>query len=223
MSDVKSKKHKKAWPTKAVMQQIYDRNLWGGNSSSFYSGLGSHDPEIVLPYLKVVISFLNTFERPLTVCDLGCGDFNVGKELVKYTKNYVGIDIVPELIARNQEKFKADNLEFRCLDIAKDDLPIADCAILRQVLQHLSNAEIKNIVSKLSCFKYVILTEHIPKGDFIPNSDILSGQGIRLKKKSGVNILEPPFNFKLKNAEQLLSVTSKEFKGAIVTTMYTVF
>ena len=217
------KKQKKPWPTKAVMQQIYDRNLWGGNSSSFYSGFGSHDPEILLPYLKVVTSFLTSFERPLSVCDLGCGDFNVGKELVKYTQNYIAVDIVPELIAYNKENFKADNLEFRCLDIANDDLPIADCAILRQVLQHLSNAEIKNIVNKLTRFKYVILTEHLPEGDFTPNGNVISGQGIRLKKQSGVNILKPPFNFKVKNAEQLLSVTSKEFKGTIVTTLYTLF
>ena len=119
MEEGKSKKHKNAWPTKAAMEQIYDLNLWGGNSSSFYSGFGSHDPKLVLPYLEVVTSFLRAFEHPLTVCDLGCGDFNVGKELVKHTQNYIAVDIVPELIAHNQENFKADNLEFKCLNISK--------------------------------------------------------------------------------------------------------
>jgi len=65
-------------------------------------------------------------------------------------------------------------------------LPKADCVILRQVLQHLSNEEIKNILAKLYNYKYLILTEHLPLRDFIPNEDIISGQGIRIKHNSGV-------------------------------------
>ena len=86
------------------------------------------------------------------VCDLGCGDFNIGKQLVKHTKKYVAVDIVTALIAYNTEKYKEENLEFLCLDIAVDDLPAGDCALLRQVLQHLSNAEVQAIVRKLTDF-----------------------------------------------------------------------
>ena len=218
-----SKKIKSPWPTKAAMEQVYNMNLWGGNTSHFYSGTGSHDPEIVNPYIKVLTAFLTTFETPLVVCDLGCGDFNVGKALVKHTKQYVGVDIVPDLITRNVEKFKEQNLEFHCLDIAVDDLPIGDCALVRQVLQHLSNAEIQQTLSKLTAFKYVIITEHIPEGHFTPNEDILSGQGTRLKKQSGVNLLAPPFNFKIKEEKQLVSVVLDNDRGVIVTTLYTVF
>ena len=138
-----------------------------------------------------------------------------------FTKKYVGVDIVKELIGHNKEIFKQDNLEFQCLDIAVDALPSADCAIVRQVLQHVSNAEIQCIVKKLQAYQYVILTEHLPKGEFIPNKDIISGQGIRLKKQSGVEILAPPFNFKVKEYKQLLSLPVK--KGRIVTTLYQVF
>ena len=215
-----NKKIKKPWPTKDAMAQIYEKNLWGGNRSEFYSGLGSHHPETVNPYLDVVSAFLRDFETPPVVCDLGCGDFNVGKELVKYSKKYIAIDIVPDLIAHNKKEFKAENLEFHALDIATDDLPTGDCAILRQVLQHLSNAEIKRVVEKLYDFKYVILTEHLPEGDFEPNKDIISGQGIRLKKQSGVKLSAPPFNFKVKEEKQLLSVPSPGFEGVLVTTLY---
>ncbi|MGB7842312.1 MAG: class I SAM-dependent methyltransferase, partial [Salinimicrobium sp.] len=159
-------------------------------------------------------------ETPPVVCDLGCGDFNVGKELVKYSKRYIAIDIVPELIEHNKKEFKKDNLEFRALDIAKDKLPSGDIVILRQVLQHLSNAEIKRVVEKLYDYNYVILTEHLPEGDFEPNKDIISGQGIRLKKQSGVSLSVSPFNFKVKEEKQLLSVPSPGFKGVLVTTLY---
>lgn len=204
------------------MAQIYENNLWGGKKSEFYSGLGSHYPETVNPYIAVVSGFMKDLESPPVVCDLGCGDFNVGKELVKYCKKYIAVDIVPELVVHNKKTFKADNLEFHALDIATDDLPSGDCAILRQVLQHLSNAEIKKMVEKLYDFKYVILTEHLPEGDFEPNKDIISGQGIRLKKQSGVDLSASPFNFKAKEEKQLLSVPAPGFKGVLVTTLYTV-
>lgn len=219
----KTKSIKKPWPTKEAMEQVYEMKLWGSGESDFYSGMGSHRPEIVKPYLEVLISFFTSFKSPLVVSDLGCGDFNIGRELVKYTKKYVAVDIVTDLIAHNEEKFKEENLEFHCLDIAEDDLPSGDCAILRQVLQHLSNAEVHCILTKLTDFKYVILTEHLPEGDFAPNKDIISGQGIRLKKQSGLNILAPPFNFKVKAEKQLLTVTLNDHKGVIVPSLYKIF
>ena len=214
---------KKPWPTKDAMEQVYKMKLWGNNQTEFYSGDGSHNPELINPYITAVISFLKSFKSPITVCDLGCGDFNVGKQLVKYTKKYLAVDIVSDLISYNKENFKGDNLEFQCLDIANDDLPTADCVILRQVLQHLSNAEVEKVVEKLSDFKYVILTEHIPKGDFIPNKDIISGQGIRLKKQSGLDLKSPPFNLKVKQEKQLTAIELEEYKGIIVTTLYNFF
>jgi SAM-dependent methyltransferase len=214
---------KKSWPTKDAMEQVYKMNLWGSDTSHFYSGEGSHNPSHVDPYIGTVASFLGSFRNPLVVCDLGCGDFNVGKKLVAYTKKFIAVDIVTELIAYNTETFKEDNLEFYCLDIAKNDLPSGDCAILRQVLQHLSNAEIQSILTKLTNFKYVIITEHLPEGNFIPNKDIISGQGIRLKKQSGVNVLAAPFNFKVKQKKQLVSISLNDSKGVVVTTLYEVF
>ncbi len=220
MKGREGEKIKKPWSTKDAMEQVYELKLWGDNTADFYSGIGSHSPEIVAPYLEAVTSFLTSFKKLITVCDLGCGDFNIGKELVKHTKKYIAVDIVTDLIAHNKEKFKDENLEFHCLDISKDNLPVADCALVRQVLQHLSNVEVQNIVSKLANFKYIILTEHLPEGCFEPNKDIISGQGIRLKKQSGIHLLAPPFNFKVKEKKQLVSIKLKNTKGVIVTTLY---
>jgi hypothetical protein len=212
---------KKPWPTKAVMQQIYDQKLWGGKNFDFYSGEGSHNPKIVKPYLEAVIAFLKSQDHKLTICDLGCGDFNIGKHLVPYCKKYIAIDIVENLIERNKRLFRASNLEFQCLNIVEDELPKADCIILRQVLQHLSNSEIKAIVQKLSAYKYVILTEHLPMGNFDANVDIISSQGIRLKKNSGVDVLVTPFNLKVSSEQIMSEVVLDHGKGRIVTVIYT--
>ena len=213
-------KVKQPWPTKATMSQIYDKNLWGGNPSEFYSGEGSHDPVLVTPYIDVVSNFLQSFEKPLTVCDLGCGDFNVGKELVEFAAHYHAVDIVPALIERKKTLFKNENLSFHCLDVAVDELPAGDCALVRQVLQHLSNQEVKQILEKLSHYRYVIITEHIPIGDFEPNKDKISGQGIRLKQNSGIDVLATPFHWKVKEAREILSLELDNGKGRIVTNLY---
>jgi hypothetical protein len=57
---------KKTWPTKDAMAQIYENNLWGGDKSEYYSGLGSHNLEVVNPYLAVVAAFLKDFGRLCT-------------------------------------------------------------------------------------------------------------------------------------------------------------
>lgn len=213
-------KSKKPWPTKAVMEQIYEANLWGKNGDDFYSGEGSHHPKIVVPYVKALSSFLTSFKSPITICDLGCGDFNIGSQLLPFSKEYFAVDIVPELIEHLKKQYPQKELSFFCLDITKDELPKADCVIIRQVLQHLSNKEIKEIVSKLYDYKYVILTEHLPIGKFEANKDIISGQGIRLKKKSGLDITKSPFNFKFKKTVVLNNFDLENNKGKIVTTLF---
>ncbi|TQI69996.1 methyltransferase family protein [Gramella sp. Hel_I_59] len=213
-------KSKKPWPTKEAMEQVYAMNLWGKGESAFYSGNGSHNEVLVQPYIEVVRNFLKAHHNKLSVCDLGCGDFNIGMQLLEYAKHYIAVDIVPALINYNKTHFKFDQLEFRCLNIAADELPKGDVVILRQVLQHLSNPEVQSVLNKIKAFKYLILTEHQPASDFIPNKDIISGQGIRLKKNSGLEITKLPFNFKFKTREELLSIPDPDGKGVIKTILY---
>jgi len=212
---------KKPWPTQAVMEQIYSKHLWGGESKDFYSGEGSHLANIIRPYIEAVTKFLKTHNSTLSVCDLGCGDFNVGKELVPFCSNYHGIDIVSDLILRNKDLFKAKHLEFHCLDISKDDLPAADCAILRQVLQHLSNEEIMLILKKLRYYRYIILTEHLPTGDFVPNKNQIANLGNRLKQQSGVNVEVEPFDFQFLKKEVLCDISV--VNGRITTFLYRIY
>ena len=73
---------KEPWPTKEAMEQVYEMKLWGASSEAFYSGVGSHQRDIIKPYIETVNTFLKGFKKPIEVCDLGCGDFNIGKELL---------------------------------------------------------------------------------------------------------------------------------------------
>ncbi len=205
---------------KEVMNTIYKEKRWGGKKHDFYSGIGSHASDIVNPYISTITDFLKTFEERLSIVDLGCGDFNVGKQLVGHASHYVGVDIVAELIARNEASYVKDNLEFRCLNIVDDPLPEGDCVLVRQVLQHLSNADITKVLGKLTAYRYIIVTEHVPGGKFNPNKDKLTGQGTRLAKASGVIISAPPFSFKSKQERELARLNFGSKGSQIVTTLY---
>ncbi|WP_343487959.1 class I SAM-dependent methyltransferase [Allomuricauda sp. d1] len=204
--------------SKEIMSNTYAKKRWGGQQTDFYSGDGSHSKKLVKPYVREVSQFLGSFEDPLVVCDVGCGDFNVGRQLVPYAKKYIGVDIVDALIDRNNNEFRQENLEFRCLNISEDALPDADCILIRQVLQHLSNNEISRVVKKIRTYKHVIVTEHLPKGGFSPNLDKPTGAGIRLSKKSGVVLTEPPFELNPETTKELLNISYRG--GRIVTTYF---
>ena len=205
-------------PVKKIMSEIYAKKKWGGAKHDFYSGFGSHSKKVVRPYVKTISKFLKSNSNPLLVCDLGCGDFNIGSQLVEFSKGYIGVDVVEELIQRNKKLFICDKLSFKCLNIVEEELPKADCILIRQVLQHLSNADILKVIEKLKAYTYVIVTEHIPKGTFEANLDKITGANIRLSRNSGVVLHEPPFSMSAKNKQELLNI--KYNKGTIITTLY---
>jgi len=182
-----------------IFSEIYDRKLWGKkpeNISDFYSGTGSCGKPV-----EDYVNCINTFildNKISSITDVGCGDFFVGGKITSCdpSLNYVGCDVVPELISRNREKFGSTNVKFEFLDASADPLPQSQLLTIRQVLQHLSNADIKAILNKSKGFPYVIITEHQYKKGLEKsfNKDKPSGPDIRLVEFSGVYLDKEPFN-----------------------------
>jgi hypothetical protein len=193
--------------------------LWGRSSAAaFYSGPGSHDETIVGPYVEAVRSFIGRLPAALDAVDLGCGDFNVGRQICHLFSSYIGGDVVAPLVAENQRRYADLDVSFRVVDIAADPLPSGDLVLVRQVLQHLSNADIGAALAKISAYEYAIITEHVPDGPFKPNIDKPSGAEIRLSLHSGVVVTEPPFSLEPVSQEILCEVPA--FGGLIRTIAY---
>jgi SAM-dependent methyltransferase len=194
---------------RVVFSEIYQRKEWGGsNEIEFYSGAGSSLTHIVQPYLDKVSELLSGFRFKPRVVDLGCGDFCVGKNLIKYADEYIAADCVPELIEKHKKEGYPQHVRFLCLDIVRDALPDGDICFLRQVLQHLSNKEIRRILSKLKKYKMAIITEHYPADNprIRVNEDIVHGPNIRIFKNSGVYLDCPPFNISKRQLQLMLAV-----------------
>jgi hypothetical protein len=203
-----------------VFGGVYREHRWGRRMlRKFFSGPGSHDPEVVEPYVEAMRRFLGSFPQPPDVADLGCGDFNVGRQLRASCGRYVACDIVPDLIAHNSARHGRLNVDFRCLNLVEDPLPEARIALVRQVLQHLSNEQIARIVPKLARYELVVLTEHLPATQpFIANADQQPGSGIRLTRHSGVVLTEPPFGLRVRSQRRLCA--TRKYGGLIVTDLY---
>jgi hypothetical protein len=157
----------------AVFAEIYAKGLWKGGES--HSGPGSE-----LAYTENLRFFLPIlFERfgIRTIVDAACGDFN-WMRFVPLTKemSYVGLDIVPEVIAQNQRRHADGRRKFAVANIVTDPLPAADVVMCRDCLFHLSNRDValvlRNFVASNS--RYLLTSSHVNGGGFA-NTDINTG------------------------------------------------
>ena len=212
-----------------VFSQIYAENKWGGVKGEFCSGSGSTDDTTVTTYVDTVKrlaaerGFLGT-----RFVDFGCGDFRVGRRLLTLCSSYVGVDVVPSLVDRYNQVYGNQTTQFLARDLTRDEPPEGDVCFVRQVLQHLSNAEIAVILSKLDRYRWVFITEHQPKAfaSIVPNIDKVHGEDIRVAFGSGVYVDQSPFDLPGESLEVVLEVPGTALEpgvdpGVIRTILYT--
>jgi len=82
--------------------------------------------------------------------------------------------------------------------------------LVREVLQHLSNAEIATILAKLQRFRFALITEYQPAPENVvrPNIDKAHGRDTRIWDGSAVFPEQAPFS--LPGLEVVLAIASSE-------------
>ena len=197
-----------------VFEKIYEERRWGAppdGTRKYSSGDGTREREIVAAYVDAVSRFVSDKKHIRTALDLGCGDFTVGAQLAGRFERYIAADVAANLIRENKRLFKDKRVRFVRIDLTRDELPRCDIIFVRQVLQHLSNAEIRKFVANVQGrFKFLVVTESVSKSMFFTaNKDITTGPGIRIHDRSGVVLESAPFNLKFTRVETIL----KKSKG----------
>lgn len=189
----------KVKPPEKVFEHIYKSKYWGEDES--VSGGGStlqQTAEVrkILPELFKKYN-VNSF------LDLPCGDFYWMTKVDLSGVEYIGADIVKDIIRKNQIKYPAKKLKFEVIDLLNDNLPAVDLMMCRDCFIHLSDENIfkglENI--KRSKIKYLLTTSYI---DRVANTDILTGQWRPL------NLLIAPFNL---NYKEIISEKCTEANG----------
>jgi SAM-dependent methyltransferase len=203
--------------------RIYHGGRWG-RGEGFHSGWGSYEPLVVDGYVERVGEFLTGLGHQPDVVDLGCGDFSVGARLRPFCARYVACDVVAELIEHDRDRYRSLGVDFRRLDLTRDELPLGEVALIRQVLQHLTNDQIGGFLANVrrAGYRHLVVTEELPRHPgFIPNLDKPIGPGIRIGRPapdSGVVLTAPPFDLEVRS-ERVLWQADAEF-GIVRTTVY---
>lgn len=169
----------------ARFERILDTNLWGAPTS--VSGLGSED--LATAAIREALPLLLARIGARVLCDAPCGDAGwIGG--CKLDVDYLGIDIVPALIAANNRRVAQGELAGRFLtaDITRDELPRADLVLCRDCLVHLSFANIDRAVARFRASgAQWLLTTTFPEWE--ANADCEDGDWRAL------NFERPPFNW----------------------------
>ena len=118
----------------STFSNIYLSNYWGSHES--VSGEGSKLSQTYRIREKLPI-FLEKY-RINTLLDIPCGDFNWLSQIDLNSFQYIGGDIVYEIIKKNKIFFSGNKRTFKIIDITKDKLPSSDLLLCRDILVHFS-------------------------------------------------------------------------------------
>jgi hypothetical protein len=187
-----------------TFQKIYNRDIWGRDRESrFFSGVGSCGPAAEF-YVERMADLLTQHAeelgRPLMLVDIGCGDFRIGKALTERLPDltYLGCDIVPELVAHNSARHTTDRVRFKTLDAVCDPLPAGDVCLVRQVFQHLSNADILAVLAHMNYPVVYVSEGHPVRQRGAVNPDKVIGASVRFDWQTGqgrgVELNQAPYN-----------------------------
>jgi len=172
----------------ARFQRIFEENAWGNSES--VSGEGSNLARTAVVRAKLPGLLARYGVRSLL--DAPCGDFYWMKEVdlrgVDYDIDYIGVDIVPEIIARDVELYAGPHRRFLPGDLVDGTLPAADLILCRDCLVHLPYAETRRALEtfRRSGATWLLTTTFTGPRE---NRDIALGDW------RAINLERPPYNF----------------------------
>jgi hypothetical protein len=177
----------RAASTEQIFTDIFRGNKFGGTLS--VSGRGSD-----LEQTRVLIRDLPMLFRDYqvrSILDIPCGDFFWMQHVALEGIEYVGADIVGELVQKNRAKYQRDGIRFERLDLARDELPSADLVLCRDCLVHLSFAEVRRALRNVCASgARLLLTTTFPSRQ--TNGDIPGGGWRTLNLQRAPFDLPPP-------------------------------
>jgi hypothetical protein len=169
---------------RALFTDIYRNNRWQDGES--VSGPGS--TRVRAAAFASELRQLFAALRVRVLLDAPCGDFNWMNAIAGDVESYIGVDIVEELVRRNDERFGSSRCRFLSCDFTHDPLPQADLILCRDALVHMSFADIRGALENFrrSGSRYLLTTTFI---------DIPSNRDERTGGWRTLNLEASPFGF----------------------------
>jgi len=143
-----------------------EQSDWGGHSG------GGSDPYWNIDYRAFLERFIRLNDIR-TIVDIGCGDWQFSRFLNLEGVRYHGFDVVRSVVERNRARFASDMVSFDEMPADFAAVPDADLLVMKDVLQHLPDAEIMRHKHDLfSRYPRCLLSNSYRKIDTPTNIDI---------------------------------------------------
>jgi SAM-dependent methyltransferase len=156
---------------------------WGRHSG------GGSDPYWNIDYRSFLERFI-ALNDIRTVVDIGCGDWQFSRFINFSGVRYYGFDVVESVISQNRALYSSENISFDAMPVDLDGVPSADLLIMKDVLQHLPDAEIMRHKRELfSRYPRCLLSNSYHKLHTPRNIDVSYG-GFR-----SLDLNAPPYEF----------------------------
>jgi SAM-dependent methyltransferase len=171
-----------------AFDDVYRNATWGtGSGAVGTSGVGS-TLNATLLYRTYLKQFFEQHQIK-SVVDAGCGDWEFSQAIDWTGIDYKGYDIVESLVEQNTKRYGKPNIKFFKADFLEQELPAADLLISKNVLQHLSNADVAKFLPQLKKYKHVLLI------DGVDNTTLSStNPDIKVGEYRPLDLTVAPFN-----------------------------
>jgi len=152
----------------ALFRLYYRTNYWGDPRTA--SGDSSRPERAAAT--KGLLQHIIDRNQYIKILDIGCGDFCWGSALrLPPTCQYIGLDIVPEVIEANSRLYGSPpKIQFRVSDATVDTLPEADLVLIRDLFIHLEDEEVQAVLRAVSHCNPSLLLASSYRGALGPRS-----------------------------------------------------
>jgi len=120
--------------------------------------------------------------------DAGCGDFRWMRETELPVREYIGVEVVPELAAELTRRYTRLGRRFVQADITRDELPPGDFIFCRDVLVHFPDDDVMRALAafRRTGARWLLATTFTARE---------TNEPIELGAWRALNLEAPPFNF----------------------------
>ncbi|MDH3613213.1 MAG: class I SAM-dependent methyltransferase [Gammaproteobacteria bacterium] len=157
--------------TERIFTYIHKKKLWAAIDSTSGPGSDRHQTRAITEALPQVFRDYNIS----TMLDIPCGDFCWMNRVDRADVDYLGADIVRDLIRENKQKYEKNDQRFQELNLITDRIPKVDLIFCRDCFVHFSFDDILSALRNIcdSQSDLLLTTTFIGRQE---NFDILTGQ-----------------------------------------------
>jgi hypothetical protein len=141
---------------------------------------------------------------------LGCGYFSPYANVDWGDCEYIGIDVAEECIRQNLQYLTPKRAFVQCDWCNMAELPEADLALCKDVLQHWNHHDVCRGLARLSKYPLVLITNSIVCGQREVNGEIGTG-GFR-----PLNVSLPPYSLRAKESHVYRVGTNSEYDEKLI-------